>query len=173
MSTETKDDIFDTLKDKMGRYRTLSLFVENKHPDYTAPYTLKRYNHRGALSMYLKYMEIGDPTEYKVAEQLLGSWKHWQVLSNAPWFKEYLDEWRLELQTRMESQRVAEMKDIVENNPGTPQAIQATKWLAAHYGTTKPKPQRGRPSKAEKEKLLREESEADKVLKEDAERLGL
>ena len=55
---------YDTLKDSMGRFRTLSLFVEHKHDKYPAPYTLKPYNHKGAMSMYLKYMEIGDPTEY-------------------------------------------------------------------------------------------------------------
>lgn len=66
-------DAFETLKDSQGRFRTKSLFVEMKHPDYSAPYTLKDYDHKGAMSMYQKYMAIGDPTEYEQAIALLGS----------------------------------------------------------------------------------------------------
>jgi len=164
--------LYDALKDKMGRYRTLSLFWENRNPDYIAPFTLKDRDHKGRISMYRKYMEYADPTEYEFAIAILGSWKHWKVLCNAEWFKPYVTEWREELKTRMESQRRQEMEQILETSPGTPMAVQATKWLAQRYGEAAPK-KRGRPSNHEKSALLKEEAAEEKLLEEDAERLGL
>ncbi len=162
---------FETLKDAMGRFRTKSLFVEHKHPDYSAPYTLKPYDHKGSMSMYRKYMEIGDPTEYEQAIALLGSWKHWKLLSEATWFKPLLTEWRRELKVKFESDRYHEMLDVAENSKGTPMGVQATKWLAERYSQQTPK--RGRPSKAEKKAALKQEQDEDTLLKEEIERLGL
>jgi len=163
---------FATLKDNMGRFRTKSLFVEHKHPDYSAPYTLKPYDHKGSMSMYRKYMEIGDPTEYEMAIALLGSWKHWQLLAEASWFKPLLEEWRKELKIKFESDRYQEMIEVAEKHKGTPMGVQATKWLAERYSGTAP-PKRGRPSKAEKKAALQREQEEDALLAEENERLGL
>ena len=160
---------YDSLKDTVGRFRTQSLFIEKKNDKYSAPFTLKDNDHRGAMSMYRKYMEIGDPTEYATAKILLGSWRHWQLLTEANWFQEYIVRWREELKAKFESKRWEEMNEVVTNMPGTPQAMQATKWLADRYS----KPKRGRPSKDEKKELLKEESEEDKLLAEEAQRLGL
>lgn len=163
---------FETLKDNMGRFRTKSLFVEHKHPDYSAPYTLKPYDHRGSMSMYRKYMEIGDPTEYEQGIALLGSWKHWQLLAEATWFKPLLTEWRRELEVKFESDRYREMIEVAEKQKGTPIGVQATKWLAERYENKKA-PKRGRPSKAEKQAALKRETEEDELLKEEQARLGL
>ena len=165
-------DAYKQLKDSMGRFRTLSLFVENKIDKYPAPFTLKDYDHRGAMSMYLKYMEIADPTEYSQAIALLGSWRHWQVLSNAEWFKPTLERWRAELQTKFESDRYREMMEVADKAKGTPQGVSATKWLAERYSSVT-KLKRGRPSKAEKATNLREESKEEKLLAEEASRLGI
>lgn len=161
---------YETLKDSMGRFRTLSLFVEHKHDKYPAPFTLKPYPHKNRMSMYQKYMEIGDPTEYSQAIALLGNWDHWQVLCNCDWFP--VEKWREELRVKMESDRYLEMEDVSKNCARTPQGVAATKWLAERYGT-KPAPKRGRPSKAEKAAALKQEVESKDELLEDAERLGL
>lgn len=123
--------------------------------------------------MYQKYMEIGDPTEYRTAIALLGTWRHWQVLTTCDWFKPHVERWRNELAIKLESDRFTEMLEVETSRKGTPTAIAATKWLADRYSTTPNKPKRGRPSKAEKTKLLKEESEEDSLLQEEAERLGL
>ena len=163
---------YEDLKDVMGRFRTQSLFVENKLDKYPAPFTLKPYDHRGCISMYRKYMEIGDPTEYSQAIGLLGSWKHWQTLCAAPWFEPYITEWRDELKTKFESDRFREMSEVAETQKGTPQGVQATKWLAERYSKVE-SPKRGRPSKAEKKAALKQELEEDELLNEEAARLGL
>jgi hypothetical protein len=163
---------FACLKDTMGRFRTQSLFYETRHPDYSAYFTTKKYDYKGHISMYLKYMEIGDPTEYQVAQRLLGSWDHWLALLNGKWFAEMVEEWREELRVKLESQRFQEMKDVAENNKGTAPGISATKWLADHYGY-KTKPRRGRPSKEEKRLALKRVTEEERDLMEDAKLIGL
>jgi hypothetical protein len=163
---------YDTLKDTMGRFRTKSLFVEHKHDKYPAPYTLKPYNHKGAMSMYKKYMEIGDPTEYTQAEVLLGGWEHWETLCASEWFTEIVGKWRAELKVKMESDRWLEADETARNQSGTPAGMSATKWLSDKYGA-KVAPKRGRPSKAEKVLALNEYIEDNELTEEDAERLGL
>ena len=156
------------MKDKMGRFRTVSLFVENKLPGYVAPYTLKDYDHKGAMSMYLKYMEYSDPTEYSVALGLLGSWKHWQALTSADWFKPYVEQWRAELKQKLAYERFTEMADAATKKKD----LRATKWLDEKYGI-RPVSKRGRPSKQEKAAHLKEVADEHAMIKEEAERLGL
>ncbi len=162
---------YDHLKDSQGRFRTQSLFVEMKHDKYAAPFTLKDYDHRGRLSMYKKYMEIGDPTEYSQAIALLGSWQHWKVLTATQWFEPYVTRWRKELKVKFESERYREMEEVAKSHKGTPQGVAATRWLAERYTSAPSK--RGRPSKAEKQAALKQDKEEEKLLAEEAERIGI
>ena len=168
--------IFDSFKDSMGRFRTQSLFIETPNVAYPAYFTLKKSDTTKAghtyISLYRKYMAIADPTEYQVAVQLFGSWSHWQALMKSQWFMDNLNEWRYELRTRLESERYHEMKEHIKDDPKSTQAMQATKWLAGRYGDAK-QAKRGRPSKLEKEQALRQATEDDKTLNEDAKRIGL
>ena len=159
---------FAVLKDAQGRFRTQSLFWEMRHPDYPPVFTLKKYEHEGCVSMYEKYMEIADPTEYQVAIRLLGSWDHWCKLKDRPWFQEELEGWRTELKVRLESERYYEAKEKALNGD-----LQATKWLATAYGETVKKPKRGRPSLAEKQAALKQSIEDERDLREDAKIIGL
>jgi hypothetical protein len=139
---------------------------------YPAPFTLKDSPHKGAVSMYEKYMELLDPTEYTQAIALLGSWRHWEALTSRAWFKPYIERWRAELKVKFESDRFREMVKVAETHKGTTQGVQATKWLAERY-STKEQTKRGRPSKGEKARALRESTEEEQLLVEEAQRLGL
>ena len=158
---------YEDLKDSMGRFRTQSLFVEYKHDSYPAPFTLKEYPHRGAISMYQKYMDYSDPTEYSVALGLLGSWRHWEMLTEAAWFEPLITQWRSELKKKLEYERYSEMEKLATSGN-----TRASIWLDDKYGPST-KSKRGRPSKAEKNKILREETQEEALLKEEQERLGL
>ena len=162
---------YEHLKDTMGRFRTQSLFVEHKHESYPAPFTLKPYDHRGAKSMYILYMDAGDPTEYTQAIAMLGSWRHWTILTNTQWFKPIVMEWRDELKVKFESDRYREMVSVTEECKGTPQGVSATKWLAERYSKVS-KPKRGRPSKIEKAASLQHDKEEDALVAEEAQRLS-
>ena len=163
---------FAALKDLQGRFRTQSLFWESRHPNYPPVFTLKKHEHENCISMYEKYMEIGDPTEYQVAIRLLGSWDHWCKLIERPWFMDHLSGWRDELMKRMESERIEELEETARNAKGTPPGLQATKILLERYAE-KPKPKRGRPSKAEKKAALKQEIEDERDLNDDAKLIGL
>ncbi len=172
VTTLSGADAYEHLKDSMGRFRTLSLFWEHRLDKYPAPFTLKDKEHKGRMSMYAKYMEIGDPTEYTQAIALLGSWRHWEMLVAAEWFKPFITRWRDELKVKFESDRYREMVKVAEEQAGTPQGAQATKWLAERYSKVS-KSKRGRPSKVEKKNALREELREEKLLQQEAERLSL
>ena len=159
---------YEHLKDSMGRFRTLSLFVEHKLDSYPAPFTLKDYDHKGAMSMYLKYMEYSDPTEYSFALGMLGSWKHWELLTSSEWFSPYVTQWRKELKQKLAYERFKEMLEQAETKGN----IQATKWLDEKYGL-RPAPKRGRPSKAEKAAHLKEVEDEKALIREEAARLGI
>ena len=122
--------------------------------------------------MYEKYIEIGDPTEYTQAIALLGSWRHWEALTARDWFKPHVDRWRSELRVKFESDRFREMSEVACKHKGTTQGVAATKWLAERY-STKQKIKRGRPSKSERSRALKEATEEETQLREEATRLGL
>lgn len=176
-ATKADPDLFDAFKDTQGRFRTQSLFIEKEHPSYPAHFTLKKWdalkNGKKYISMYLKYMEIADPTEYLVAKKLLGSWDHWLALKSSQWFSEELAGWRAELQVKLESTRYNEMRKVLETSSSdSPQAIQATKWLAERYGSKK-ESKRGRPSKDEVKGHLKRLKAEDDDLQEDLARIGI
>jgi hypothetical protein len=128
-----------------------SLFYELPSPNQThGPYyTLKEFDHAGYPSMHKLFIEIGDPTGYKAAMELLGSWKHWQVLEKSPLVGPYIKKWKEELEIKLRAEGIQQMVNFSHSEKGQ----QAAKWLAE--GGWKP-PQRGRPSKEsiEREKRI-------------------
>lgn len=176
LTGEVGPEVFDKLKDAQGRFRTQSLFCEHPHESYRAYFTLKKFDYekdgKTYISLYLKYMEIADPTEYQVAIRMFGSWDHWQALTRSKWFGAHLTGWREELKTKLESDRFYEMQQVATQDRGSAQAVQATKWLADRYGD-KATAKRGRPSKAEKAQHLNKLKDETAELNEDIKRLGL
>lgn len=165
-------EYFDKFKDTQGRFRTQSLFIEHKNDSYSTHFSLKKQDSQGHISLYRKYMEIADPTEYQVAIQLFGSYDHWQALCRSKWFMVHLTGWRLELKNRMESERFTEMS-VKAKDPG-PMGIQATKWLAERYGgSAKHTSKRGRPSNEEKAAHLIHSTREAEDTADDLKRLGM
>jgi len=176
---EVGPEIFDQLKDSQGRFRTQSLFWEHRHESYPAHFTTKKHqisrDGKTYISLYEKYMEISDPTEYQVAIRLLGSWDHWQALLGSKWFQELVTEWRNELRVKMESERYFEMIEEVDNATASgkdARKIQATKWLAERYTPAEQK-RRGRPTKEEKKAHLKEVERDAQDLAADAASIGM
>ena len=167
MTSDIEIRIKGQMKDRMGRYRTQSLFIEHKNPDYPAPFTLQEHDVDGAVSLYRKYMELQDPTEYTVAKKLLGSWKHWTILAESSWFNPILEEWRAELQVSLTRQRLREMSEAAANGNVT-----ASKWLDDKFGL-KTTSKRGRPSNDERKAHLKAVTKEMDLLSEEAVRLGL
>jgi hypothetical protein len=92
------------------------------------------------------FLDMRDPTEYTVAMALLGDWDHWQEVRNHPIIKPHVDKWHSELEIKLRSEAIQQMKQHAKQPGGTA----AAKWLAdkgyAQEGTKKAV---GRPKKEE------------------------
>ena len=148
------------------------LFLEESTDKSSVLYTLKERDYNGYPSLYLRYMEEADPTEYRFAVKYLENWSHWQELSQSDWFQVYISQWRQELSTKLRSQFITNLVALA-TTPDNPSHFAANKYLLE--ATEKPTgaSKRGRPSRdevrAELTRLAASKSQIDK----DAERIGL
>lgn len=156
-------------KDKMGRYRTLSLFKETcMTPNLEPCFTLNEHDKNGLPSMRRLYIEIADPTEYKFAIQVLGSWDHWERLRECEWFKPVIAKWRNILDLKLKSEAIDALRATasMEGAKGT----SAARWLAEN-GVDGQK--RGRPTREEKAGYLKQAVLEDSSTEDEYRRLGL
>ena len=156
-----------------SRY-TKALFYETTLADKsTVLYTLKEIDHEGYPSLYRLYMESNDPTEYRFATTHLESWEHWTMLCECPWFKEYIEKWRKELEVRMKSEALARI--MLESRLGKKESFACNKYLLERGWEPKEGQgkQRGRPSKEEIKKAAQEALNVSQRLSKDFERIQL
>lgn len=154
----------------IGGWLLQALFYETTMSDRPhCKFTLKDYDHAGYPSLYRLYMETNDPTEYLFATQHLGGWEHWERLSEAAFFRPYVDRWRRELELRYRAEALKNIHEIANGN--SRDRLTANKILA--QGWSKPAgPGRGRPSKAEIKQEAHRLAEEQRNLKDDFERIG-
>lgn len=159
-----------------GKYLTTSLFVERNKRDPDAllqpVFSLTKNKHStrtGIRSLKKIYMDAGDPTGYLPAIEAFGSWEHWNVLKNLPWFARHLESWEDELRAKIISQSVLGIMttalDIDDKR-----SLQAQRYLATEGWSMK---KAGRPSKADIENNNIKSNSLKALVAEDAERLGL
>ena len=161
----------------LGPLPTQSLFAEcpqskvqsRRRPVYSLLGGLS--NKTGLPSAKDIYMELLDPTEYKPALAILGSWKHWKVLTESVFFTPYIESWREELEILLRSKGFVRMMETA-SNPDHRSSVAAAKYLSDRGWKESSSP-RGRPTKRELEKAKKAMLEAEKSVNEDAERLGL
>lgn len=126
--------------DGSGKRVVLQLFKEFARVDvkFKPVYTLQEWKE--------VFLECRDPSEYSVAMTLLGDWEHWLEVRNHPVIKPHIDKWHSELEVKLRSEAIAQMKTHAKQPGGTA----AAKWLAdkgyASEGVKKPV---GRPKKEE------------------------
>lgn len=165
------------LKDKMNRWRTLSLFKETTDKRFPHYYSLRAEEDTedGLISVKRVYMDLADPTEYKIAVNLFGGLGHWRTLCGLPWFMEFLSQWRKELKAKIRSGATEKLISIADSS--SQGALQALRTVITEDLIFKPfvmeeqeeqKSGAGRPKKVK----LREEI-ADDILGDDAARIGL
>lgn len=168
----------DSVRTPLGHYRTESLFLEVWRPieGQRPVYTLERADREDPKvpgnilpSFQAEYVRLQDPSGYKAALSMLGSWSHWQRLAKTAWFKEHLDEWNEEIVAGLRARGLETF--VKQADKGD---LKAAEWLT-NYTVTGPadKPKRGRPTKADINRAAREAAESRNNLKEDAARLGL
>jgi hypothetical protein len=148
------------------------LFFEMTLADKTGVrYTLKDEDHLGYPSLGRLYIEMEDPTEYNFAIAYLESWAHWEQLTACNWFKPFLERWRRELEVRLKSKALAEIK--AEARSGGRNSFAANKYLLERGWEPKEgqSAKRGRPSKEEIKKAAEEHIQSIQSLDEDYNRI--
>lgn len=128
--------------DGSGKRVVLQLFKEFARPDvkFKPVYTLQEWKD--------VFLDCRDPSEYSPAMALLGDWEHWLEVRNHALIKPHIDKWQAELEVKLRSEAIQQMKQHAKQPGGTA----AAKWLAdkgyAQEGTKKAV---GRPKKEEVE----------------------
>jgi hypothetical protein len=147
------------------------LFFETTLSDKsTVLYTLKDQEHEGYPSLYQFYMDLDDLTEYEFANKYLDGWEHWTMLTNCNWFRPYVERWRKELELRTKAKALRalqkEAKGLGKNAYSANKILLEGGWKPKE--TTNP---RGRPTKAEVERLAKVEVEQKHKVNKDFERV--
>lgn len=161
----------------IGNYITRGLFMDldRNYPEH-AIYTLKddhmlytgkfKVLEEGDWYMSLGrlFVECGDVTEYEFARKYLGGWQHWQRVQRQSKIAPLVKQWREELEIRTQS---IGMRSIMER-------VGEGHYNASKYLSDKGwNPDRGRPSKEEKEARIKKEIMLVDELADDAARIGL
>jgi hypothetical protein len=169
-----------------GAYQCESLFVERCHKgskwedkaycifnmgddDTTLP------DGRVIYSFKKLYMDVGDPTEYRIGTEILANPSHWEKLKSLAFFQELLHECRDELTARIRSEAFKLIEHEAKSKFNSDAVrLSAQKFLASagfenmmKQDTQAPSARKvGRPSKAEVEGALKRETEEEKALNE-------
>lgn len=157
-------------KDSKGRWRTQSLFVEYQHqsPNYDPVFTLKEFEKdKKYISFPKLFLSFNDPTGYQFAKAVLGSYEHWMRLISQRWFRSHLDGWLEELEVKLASEGLRKIKTIADGEGQ--QALAANKFLV-NKGWEGVK---GRPKKADIDRVARVQAGIEDAIEGDLERLKL
>lgn len=128
--------------DGSGKRVILQLFKEFARPDvkFKPVYTLQEWKD--------VFLDCRDPSEYQPAQMLLGDWEHWLEVRNHVLIKPHVDKWQAELEVKLRSEAITQMKSHAKQPGGTA----AAKWLADKgYAEEGVKKAVGRPKKEEVE----------------------
>lgn len=136
-------------------------------------------NKPGLINFRQRYVALGDPTGYKISQQLLEDYSHWQLLMKCPWFREAKEIWDAELDAKLASEGLDAIKTYADGVEGVSAAVQlqAARYLAdkAYKASSKADSasKRGRPSKEEIEGNLKADVASAAEVAKDLDRIRL
>lgn len=155
-------------KDSKGAWRTQSLFIENEHPPHKSLWTLgeedlvvEETTYYSLRNIYLSYPHVPG-CEYDFVKEVIGTFALWKKLNASNHIGNHIRDWQAELEFKI---RTGAVKKIISHSL---ENTTAAKYLADRgwVGT-----QRGRPSKAEKERLTKEDNRISNDIKDDLNRI--
>ena len=173
-----------SFKDKLGRYRTQSLFWEMRNSSLSLKgiamlppiWSMKDYDlvksdktYPSLKNIYMSYEHVPG-FEYDFALDNLGSWDHWLKLCNdtTPQIKDMIKGWRDELDIRLKATGIKTiMKHSLDDDP---KGLQAAKYLVDKGYAVK---KAGRPSREDVERELKTDARAVREQQADMDRIGL
>lgn len=170
-------DMLDTL----GRFRTASLFVENRRyedeerdsPKYPPIFSLKNEDqlvddklYPSLKKLYMSYSHVPG-FEYEFAMDVLFSWDHWMKLTEDAVIRHKIKEWRSELDIKNKAQAIRSLIEV--SKVSDPKGVSAAKYLAEKGYVSR----KGRPSKEDVERERKIEAGVRDNLDQDMARLGI
>lgn len=128
------------------------------------------------LSLRKAYIESRDPQEGIFASRYFYSYAHWMAVSELLNLREEVSEWRRELEMILKSEAlkiiVREAEEDGKNSYEANKFLLTSKFWDKEDKTPKGEAKRGRPSKAEIAARLQEETDLEKRLKADMNRIS-
>ncbi len=168
------------MRNDSGQRYTRALFWEMiqevpvANRPFKPPYTLHG-DREGYVNLQRVYVELGDPTGYKLSQLYLENYDHWLFLSKTKWFKEAKIVWDLELDAKLKAEAMTTIRAISDGIEGVPASVtlSAAKFLAnsEHRKTPSSASGRGRPSKEEVQGALKEAAREESDLANDLARI--
>ena len=119
-----------------------------------------------------KFFLCRDVTGYKFVKNYMPSWGYWENLLKDEDFAKIYELWQKELSAQLLSEHLQTIEEIAKEGSEA-QRLSAAKYLAEGKWQAVEKSKRGRPSKEEVTKELKEQALKEKTAKEDASRIGL
>lgn len=116
-------------------FRTAALFRDHPTKQHDEEYCLfymgREFSDDQYIALKEVYMQIADPTEYQFAMVVFGSMRHWKEINDLVWTRDRVKEWRLELETKLRSEAIMGIVDLVDD-PEIKETtkFQSLKWLA-------------------------------------------
>jgi len=154
-----------------NKYFTSQLFLEIAETDEHVRYTLLREDVDGYPSLYKRYMEMEDFTEFEFANLYFESFQHWKRLCQTAWFAPYIAEWREELELQVKARNLKSLIRKAENDSNVAKYLLNNKWVEDAQSKNEVVNLRGRPSKEEIKNHLRLVTAEQKKINEDLERI--
>ena len=156
-------------KGSKGHWLTKKLFLETCGGDldrvlYTVREEDKTYRGITYPSIQKIFVELEDPTEYLIAKEYFGSWKHWIILSEGI-LKNEIEAWRDEIEVRLRSKGLQQIRQLSAGGDRNAAKILLDKgWVRRGAGA---------PTKAERAGELKKQAKIVSIVDNDLERLGL
>lgn len=159
-----------------GKYMSKQLFWEEwitlplEQRVLDAPFTLHK-DKPGRINFGRAYVESRDPTGYKVTQELLGDYNHWQVLMGCRWFVAAKEIWDKELDAALASEAMLEIQNIMRTAPNQAQRLAAAKYLANKEYRKDKTASKGRPKREDIDRAAKDLAASERDLEEDLRRI--
>lgn len=140
--------------------------VKSKEPIFTL-----HKDKPGLINFGKRYVELRDPTGYKISQELLYSYDHWRSLLNSKWFLVAKELWDQELDALIQSEALDVIRtQAKEGQPA--QALAAAKYLA-NKDYRKDKKDVGRPLKRMVDAEVKKMADQERDIQDDFSRIRL
>ena len=159
-----------------GKYYTRQLFweesIELTESTRSIPPIFSLYSDKpGLINFGREYVESEDPTGYKVSQKLLDGYRLWSILMKCTWFQTAKKLWDEEMDARLCSKGLEQMKDLLENGAPAQRAVAAKYFADKEYRKDKTA-SRGRPSKEQVTAETRKIATVEKQVNDDFQRIN-